>query len=839
MDRIYRTRRKRERQSRARRGQIFRSRLTALLTVLMFGTILGVLAVIVTSFVVYRSYAHDLQAPQEAITSKFVGPSIAYDRNGQKLGDYIDPNAGLRDPVPVSEISPYLIAATVATEDATFYTNPGVNFGGLARAAWENLTPFGGGGFFGGSGGSSITQQLVKNVYFSCVAAASCPENTADKINRKLKESVIAVELKRKYSDDQILDWYLNQIFYGRFAYGIEAASEQFFGKKASELTLAEAAYLAGLPQAPGTYNSRPDLALARQQQVLDLMIKHLDEINKIPTNDDTTKPLLHLTADDINAARSQPLELKEATFSIQAPHFFLYLEDQVTKMCQAGLFRAPGDIPCDQVVTSGGLRITSTLDLGLNSVGQQIIADQLAANEDHTNGHDASIVAIDPKTGEILAYLGSRNFYYDVDPNTELGRQISPQVDIASSEQSLGSTMKMYTYLTAFEQGWAPSTYIEDKPLTLDVGGVQRPVNNWNFSYLGNITVRKAMSESVNTAAVRTLMDVGEDQMRAMAHRMGVTDLRQGNCGPTITLGACEVKLVDQTYAYSVLSNNGTMYGRPTSEDLPTGYRELDQVSVLKITDVDGNVLYQFDAAHPESRQIVDPAYAYMVTDILSNDAITWSRLTIDRPAATKTGTSEEFRDAVVMGYTPDLSVGVWMGNADNSKMADGTFSAQGVGPMWKDFMEQASAYLNLPPDKFTRPDDIVTLSCGGRQEIFKVRTPTVKNGACRGPSAQGTASPTPRGPVFPTQGSPTPTGQASGSPTPTSTTKPPQVYYYITRQGDTIDSVAELFGISADDLIKANGLGEGTPLEPGTVLVIPGGVRPVTPTPSAPPGD
>jgi membrane peptidoglycan carboxypeptidase len=369
-----------------------------------------------------------------------------------------------------------------------------------------------------------------------------------------------------------------------------------------------------------------------------------------------------------------------------------------------------------------------------------------------------------------------------------------------------------------------------------LNVGGAQREVNNWNFAYLGNITVRKAMSESVNTSAVRTLMDVGEDQMRAMAHRMGITDLRQGDCGPTITLGACEVKLVDQTFAYAVLANNGVMKGRPTSEDLPTGYRELDQVSVLQITDVDGNVLYKFEK--PEERQIVDQAYAYMVTDILSRDGINWSRLTIDRPAATKTGTSEEFRDAVVMGYTPNLTVGVWMGNADNSKMAEGTFSAQGVGPIWRQFTEAASEYLQLPPDEFAKPDDIVNITCGGRSEVFKKDTPTVKNGACRGPSGQGeTASPTPKGPVFPTQASITPTPDATA--TPDATTKPPQVYYYITREGDTVESVAALFGVDEEDLIKANGLFAGVPLEPGTVLVIPGGSL-ASPTPTeAPPGE
>lgn len=825
MEKIYRARRKRDRLVRAQRSRTFRSRLTAVATLMMFGAVLSVVAVVALSFAVYQSYANDLQSPQDAINADFIGPSIAYDRNGQKLGDYIDEQDGLRDPIPLEEISPYVIAATVATEDSSFYENPGVNFNGLARAAWENLTPFGGGGFFGGRGGSSITQQLVKNVYFQ--EALLGEETTTDKVNRKIKETVIAIELKREYTDNQILAWYLNEICYGRRACGIQAAAEQFFGKNAADLTLEEATYLAGLPQAPGFYGANLDASNARQQEVYDLMIRHIDDINKIPGITDPSQPLLQMTVEQIEANRFAPVFLKDYTFSVQAPHFFYYyLKDSVTEMCIAGLFDAPGDIPCDQVVEKGGLRITSTLDLGLNALGQQIIEEQISAAEGRTNGHNAALVAINPKTGEVLAYVGGRNFY-DVDnPQT-----IAGQVDIASSLQSHGSTMKMFTYLTAFEQGWVPSTYIEDKQLLLDVGGTQRAVNNWNFSFLGNITIRKAMSESVNTSAVRTLMEVGEDQMRSMAHRMGITDLRQGDCGPTITLGACEVQLVDQTFAYSVLANNGVMVGRPTSEDLPTGYRELDQVSVLQITDVDGNVLYQF--GQPESRQVVDPAYAYMVTDILSNEAINWSRLTIDRPAAIKTGTSEEFRDGVVMGYTPNLTVGVWMGNSDNSPMNPGTFSAQGVGPIWREFTQAAAAYLNLPKDDFVKPDDAVNISCGGRQEVFKKDTPTVKNGACRGPTAGGqTASPTPKGPVFPTVTiTPTPD---PGSATPTTTQKPPQVFYYITREGDTIESVAALFEIDPEDLMKANGLTENTPLTPGTVLVIPGGNQTPTPEPT-----
>jgi membrane peptidoglycan carboxypeptidase len=835
LEKIYRVRRKRARGIRAQSSRVFRQRLGAVLTLIMFAGVLSVMGLGLAGFLVYRSYASGIESPQDTINSKFVGPSLAFDRNGQQLGEYVDPNQGLRDPVPLAQISPYVIAATVATEDASFYTNPGVNFNGLARAAWENLSPFGGTGFFGGSGGSSITQQLVKNIY---ITQSEWNDTSAtSKIDRKLKESVIALELKRKFDNNQIMDWYLNQIFYGRNAYGIEAASHQYFGKKASDLTLAEAAYLAGLPQAPGTYSQDPNAALKRQQDVLDLMIKHLDDVNKIPGPSDQSKPLIQLTPDDITTAKGQPLNLVETSFSIQAPHFFYFLQDQVTKMCQAGLFKAPGTIPCDQVVLQGGLRITSTLDLGLNSLAQQIIEEQISANEANTDGHDASLVSIQPSTGEILAYVGSRNFYDTSDP-----ARIAGQVDIASSQQSHGSTMKMFTYLKAFEDGWVPSTLIEDKELILDPGTLDaHKINNWNSSYLGTITVRTAMSQSVNTAAVRTLQNVGEDAMRDMAHRMGITDLRQGNCGPTITLGACEVKLVDQTFAYGVLANNGVMAGRPTSEDLPSGFRELDQVSVLKITDTDGNVLYNFDK--PETRQIVDPAYAYMVTDILSNDAITWSRLTIDRPAATKTGTSEDFRDDVVMGYTPDLVTGVWMGNADNSPMTTGTFSAQGVGPIWREFMTQAHQYLKIPEHDFVKPKEIVVLSCAGRQEIFKVNTPTVKAGSCNGPSGHGeaTASATPNGPVFPTKTEPP---SATATPLSTPTPRPtPQVVvtYYKTHEGDTVQSIADRFRVAAKDLAKANGITVDTPLEAGTVLVIPLSDNPpqitASPTP-VPPG-
>jgi membrane peptidoglycan carboxypeptidase len=807
----------------------------ALGTVALFAVVLSFMAVGVAGLLVYRSYASDVKPPEEAISSASIGQSIAYDRNGQKLYEYVDPYGRLRDPVPLNEISPYMVAATVATEDASFYGNPGVNFRGLARAAWENLTPFGP-GLFEGTGGSSITQQLVKNVYIQKDPQGLAPRT----VERKVKETVIALELKREYDDNQILEWYLNQIAYGGIIYGVEEASERYFGKPAKDLSLAEAALLAGVPQAPSFYNpgdvgggddgdpATPDAgrdrAKERQIQVLDLMGKHLDEINKITNETDPEKRLIFVTPEQIEAAKAEPLNFIETSFDIQAPHFVYYVEDQVTKMCKAGLFEAPGGIACDNVVRGGGLRITTTLDLGLNSIAQSIVEEEIAKSEARTNGHNASVVAIRPADGQVMAYVGSRSY----------GREdIDGSVDIASSLQSHGSSMKMFTYLKAFEDGWVPSTYVEDKPLYLDAGGERRQVNNWNFSHMGTITVRKGLSESVNTTAVRTLMDVGEDRMRELAHRIGITDLRQGDCGPTITLGACEVKLVDQTYAFSVLANNGAMRGRPTSEDLPSGFRELDPVSVLKISDASGSTLYEFTA--PDEKQVVNPAHAYMLTDVLSKEAINWSRLTIDRPAAIKTGTSEEFRDGVVMGYTPELTIGVWMGNADNSPMAPGTFSSVGVGPIWRRLMQEASKYLDLPKTEFKVPDEVVQMSCGGRKEVFRKDTPTVKSGACRGPSGVpggATASPTPRGPVFPAF-SDTPTATPPPATPPPATEAPPTeaptptpgVFYYTTREGDTVPGVAALFGVNPQQLAKANGITVDTPLVAGTVLVIPTG--------------
>ncbi|MFQ5472099.1 MAG: penicillin-binding transpeptidase domain-containing protein, partial [Dehalococcoidia bacterium] len=487
---------------------------------------------------------------------------------------------------------------------------------------------------------------------------------------------------------------------------------------------------------------------------------------------------------------------------------------DQVKKMCAAGLFESPNDLPCDSILTQGAVRITTTIDLGLQEIGERVVEENIAATEDRYGGHNGSLVAIRPATGEILTYVGSRD--YDRD-------DIQGKVDIAVSLQSHGSTMKPFTYLTAFEQGWVPSTLVQDEPLFLNTAQGKKQVNNWNFSHLGTITVRKALSESVNTAAVRTLQEVGGNNMRDMAHRLGITDLQTGDCGATITLGACETKQLDMVFAYSVFANNGVMKGRPTSEQLPDGYRELDPVSVLKIEDARGNVLYQFST--PEERQVVDPAYAYMITDILSKNAITWSRLTLDRPAASKTGTSEDFRDGVLLGFTPDLAAGVWMGNADNTAMAPGTFSSAGSGPMWRQFMLEAHSYLQLPPKEFTVPDSIVTGKCGEKTEIFKEGREPTKPSCKPGEDPDASPTPTPKPPVFPTRiiTTPTPTPTPSPAPDTGAPLESPITFFYTVKIGDTMESIAQKFGVSVSAILGFNDLDIGHQLHAGDVLKIP----------------
>ena len=696
-------------------------------------------------FAVYYHYANGLERPDVELARTGSAGTRIFDRNGNLLYEFVDPLSGLKNTVPLSEISPWLIQATISTEDASFYDNPGVNIKGLLRAAMENLTPFGP-GFFKGSGGSSITQQLVKNVYIPP------EERTERSLSRKLKEVIMAIELKRRYSDDQILEWYLNQVYYGNFAYGAEAAAWRYFGKPGKDLTLAEAAMLAGIPSAPGYYSpvipeNRPEAA-RRQQYVLDLMVERG-----------------YITQQQAEEAKQEELAFEEGTFPIRAPHFVFYVKDVITKMCEKGQLQLAEDTDCSQLVYRGGLRVTTSLDLPLQQKAEAIVEDVMSVSETRYGGHNAAAVVIEPATGEILAMVGSRNFDR---------ADIDGQVNITTSERSPGSSIKVYTYLAAFLQGWTPATIVNDSPIDIKSASGQ-PIQNWNFSFKGPVTVRTALSESINIPAVRTILSVGVETVVDVAHKMGITSLSEpGRYGPALTLGGGEVKLLDHTYAYSVFANSGLMVGMPTVEDLPAGYRQLDPVAILRVENALGTVLYEYTGA--DSLQVVPAPYAYLLTDILSKSGIQWSQLTISRPAAAKTGTSEEFRDSLVMGYTPDRTVGVWMGNADNTPMAEGTFSFAGAGPMWKQIME--AAHEGIEPHDFVVPKGVYFSPCAGRMEVFVEGTAcsyvapriSVTPAASPAPAATGTSGSRPTG----TPATPGAAPSATPAATPASTPHP-----------------------------------------------------------------
>jgi membrane peptidoglycan carboxypeptidase len=579
---------------------------------------------------------------------------------------------------------------------------------------------------------------LVKNVYIPP------EERTERSLGRKLKEVILAIELKRRYTDDQILEWYLNQVYYGNFANGAEAAAWRYFGKPARELDLAEAAMLAGIPSAPGDYSpaipeNRPE-ATRRQHYVLDLMVEHG-----------------YITDKQAAEAKQEELSFAEGTFPVQAPHFVFYVKDVVTKMCEKGRLELPEDTDCSQLVYRGGLRVTTSLDLPLQQRAESIIEEQISAVEDRYGGHNAAAVVIEPATGEILAMVGSRNYFRE---------DIDGQVNITTSERSPGSSIKVYTYLTAFLHGWTPATVVRDEPIDIKSESGE-PIQNWNFKFKGPVTVRTALAESINIPAVRTILAMGVKNVVDTAHKMGITSLSDPDrFGPALTLGGGEVKLLDHTYAYSVFANNGLMVGAPSVEDLPSGYRQLDPVAILTVQNSLGTVLYQYTGA--DSLQVVPAPYAYLITDILSKSAIQWSGLTISRPAAAKTGTSEKFRDAVVMGYSPDRAVGVWMGNADNTPMAEGTFSFAGSGPSWKAIME--AAHEGLGVHDFVVPEGAYFAPCAGRSEVF------VEGTTCTYAPPEPSPTPTPSGTPQPTRTEipVTPTAPAIGTPTPTPAVTP-----------------------------------------------------------------
>ncbi len=676
MIRVYKCRRLR---SRVPRKSYKPPRLLVLLAVLPMAFMPMVAGMLAVALHYYDGVASTMGSPEQRIAASGGGARIL-DRNGNVLYQFLDDTTGYQEWVKLQDISPWLISATIATEDPDFYSNPGVSLRGLARAAYENLKP--GGPLMQGTGGSSITQQLAKILYFTQ------QQRSERSISRKIKETTIAVNLTSHYSKNQILEWYLNEVPYGNDYVGVEEASERYFSEPAEDLNLAQAALLAGLPQSPTRYDpiANPQAAKQRQGEVLDLMAKHGA-----------------ITQMEADLTKLVDVELQPSTQPLLAPHFVFYVADYIRATLG------------EDALLHGGLEVDTTLDLGLNDEAQQLLEKNLSENEAATNAHNGSVVVIEPSTGQILAMVGSRDFNRN---------DIDGQVNNALALNSPGSALKPFTYVTAFMNGWGPDWPVIDSPITYDDGtSTFTPRNPGTGTTYGVIPAKVALGNSLNIDAFKTILWVGVDNMVKTAKAMGITTLDRP-LGPAVTLGGTDVTLLDLTYAYSVFANGGTMAGAPTTLQLPSGNRTLDPICVLQVKDRTGKVL--LDNTTPQTVQVIRPEYAYMISSILSNDdnrkMIFGSGSVLNIPgiqAAVKSGTSEPFDvdpvtaeqtlptdDTWSVGYTPDITVGVWIGNSDNSRMQN-MYSTTIAAPLWHEVM--VAALAGKTPHNFVDPGGLV----------------------------------------------------------------------------------------------------------------------------------
>ncbi|MDW8068347.1 MAG: penicillin-binding protein 1C [Anaerolineae bacterium] len=583
---------------------------------------------------------HTLYEHQTGISSRIL------DRNGRLLYEIADPHAGRHVPVPLEEIPLYCRQATVATEDANFYTNPGVDLRGILRAVWINLQ---GGEVL--AGGSTITQQVARNLLLS-------PQERSQRtLLRKLRESILAWRIARTFTKDEVLALYLNEVYYGNLAYGVEAAARTYFGKSVQGLSLAECALLAGLPQSPASYDplTNPNRARERQRVVLRLMTEQG-----------------YITPEQAELAARERLHFAATPFPIEAPHFVMYVWAWLEKEFGA------------EALYTEGLVITTTLDLDLQHTAEEAIRRHLArlsqASEESgvREVNNAALVALDPETGAILAMVGSPDYFNPA---------IDGAVNAALALRQPGSAIKPLTYAAAFTPDAGGRPLLTPASVILDVRtafptreGLPYVPANYDHRFHGPVSAREALAQSLNVPAVRVLQMTGVDRLVTLAADLGMTSFGTGErFGLALTLGGGEVRLLELTAAYAAFANGG---------------RRVEPFGVLEVRDARGQLRYQ---ARPlPGPQVLDPRVAYLITDILSDENArapafgTGSVLNLSRPAAVKTGTSSDWRDNWTVGYTPQLVTGVWVGNADGRPMRD-VSGVEGAGPIWRDFMERA----------------------------------------------------------------------------------------------------------------------------------------------------
>ena len=632
------------------------------LLALVFG--IGLTLALLITAITYAVFANSLATPESIINRKNSG-LIFYDRHGEEFYR----TAGARDTtiITLDRIPDELEQATIAIEDKNFYEHDGFSLQGYMRAIVTNIKladPT-------AVGGSTITQQLVKNALLS----------QKKSFLRKFQELVLSIEIDRRFSKDQILELYLTSTYYGAGAYGVEEAAKIYFDKDLMDLTLAESTMLAGLPQAPSAYSPLDgdrELAGQRQRQVIRAM-----------------EAEGYITAEQ--AEQTAETELNYNTSGSQlrsnkAPHFVEY----VTKL----LANEYGE----DTIVRAGYKVYTTLDINLQDTAQQTVTNRVAALSG-AGANNGALVAIEPSTGQMLAMVGSADYNND---------DIDGKFNVATSpNRQPGSATKPFAYLRSFEEGYTPASILHDKPT--DFGGGYEP-QNADRRFRGDVTVRRALANSLNIPAVEMLRNIGANDFINTMRDFGVKNMSDDaaqQCGLAIVLGCAEMPLLDLTHAYATLADEGT-------------YRDL--VTYTKIEDKSGNQVYPSKSfgfiqnSENPGRRVVDRGIAYLITDILGDNTArseafgSNSPLRLSRPASVKTGTTDDSKDAWAVGYTPQITIGVWVGNTASTPMS--LAGATGAAPIWNAVME---SYLSgKPVQEFEQPSNVVQLMvCRGQEAI------------------------------------------------------------------------------------------------------------------------
>ncbi|MCF7906725.1 PBP1A family penicillin-binding protein [Patescibacteria group bacterium] len=596
---------------------------------------------------------HNLPQPDKLFQREVAQSTKIYDRNGKTILYEIFADQK-RTLIKLEDIPQHTIWATIVVEDRDFFQHPGFDLKAILRSIIVDLIQGN-----KAQGGSTLTQQFVKNAFL-----------TSEKTYvRKIKELLLAYQIEKKFSKQEILQMYFNEIPYGSNAYGIEAASQIYFNKSARHLTLDESALLAALTKATtyySPYGNQKEELIQRRNHILEIMATEgyiTKEISEQAQKIDTLSKI---------ALRQE---------NIIAPHFVMYVRRQLIEKYG------------QRQVEQGGLKVITTLDVTQQRLAEETIEQYAQRNQERFNASNAALISIDAQTGEILSWVGSKDFF---------DQEIDGQVDIITANRQPGSSFKPIVYAAALEKGLTPETILFDTQTNFGRFGNKDYIpQNYNQKYYGPVSIRQSLAGSLNVPAVKTLYLTGVQEVINLAQKMDYTTLIEpSRYGLSLALGSAEVKLLEHASAFGIFAREG--------KKIPTTY-------LLQVKDSAGKILEENDTQYPETQQVLSPQVARQINDILSdNQARSFvfgenNNLTLpDRPVAAKTGTTNNALDAWTIGYTPNRITGVWVGNNNNEAMAEKADGSTLAGPIWKQYMQ--AVLQNTPPQKFTKPEKILT---------------------------------------------------------------------------------------------------------------------------------